>query len=203
MKKKIVVLISGNGSNLQALIDATKSNTIDNAEISLVVSNRKNAYGLERAQQANIPTITLTLKSFKDAGKTREDYDKHVTQEIVKKMGQQPDLIVLAGWMHILSPVFLDQFPRKVINLHPALLNQFDGAHAIERAFEAFKNGEITKTGVMVHYVIPAVDKGEVIKVKEVEIKTEDSLEDLEKRIHGVEHVILVEAVKELLSRNK
>lgn len=204
--KKIVVLISGNGSNLQAIIDAVASKQISYAEISLVVSNRKNAYGLERAQKANIPTLIFTLKSFKDAhpGQPREDYDKALAAAIMDRMhtgtDTGPDLVVLAGWMHILSPSFLDRFPKQVINLHPAMPNQFDGANAIERAYAAFKNGEITGTGVMVHYVIPAVDKGEVIRVRQVEIKAEDTLADLEQRIHIVEHSILVEAVQFLLS---
>ncbi|KAJ3299562.1 hypothetical protein HK104_008448 [Borealophlyctis nickersoniae] len=207
---RIVVLISGNGSNLQAIIDAIKAGSL-NARIALVLSNKKAAYGLTRASEANIPTAVLTLKSFRDAGKSRTDYDI-ATADLIKerlaadaaKNGSNPatppnlpDLIVLAGWMHILSPAFLAQFPTgRVINLHPALPGAFDGAHAIDRAFQAFKEGKIKETGVMVHKVIPEVDRGEVILQEAVPIFEDDTLEALEQRIHGVEHRLIVEGTK-------
>ncbi|KAG8928317.1 hypothetical protein FRC01_006132, partial [Tulasnella sp. 417] len=232
------------GSNLQALIDACASSDIPDARISLVISNRKAAYGLVRAQSATppIPTDYLALAPFlkgpeiaTDPGstatrpRTRADYDLQVARMVVQH--GRPDLVVLAGWMHILSPEFLDVLEGKtdvpppiqsataaaetststtatparispqipIINLHPALPGAFDGANAIHRAYDAFQSGEINKTGVMVHYVVQEVDRGEPIVVKEIELKQGESLEDLEARIHQVEHVAIVEATKKVL----
>lgn len=193
----IAVLISGSGSNLQALIDATQSGALK-ANIIVVGSNRKAAYGLERAAKAGIPTRTFSLKQFKDRGQTRVDFDIHVAKTIQEEY--KPDLLVLAGWMHILSPEFLSYFPKQnVMNLHPALPGQFDGAHAIERAYDAYKEGKIDHTGVMVHKVIADVDRGQVITQRTIPIHPTDSLEDLEQRIHGVEHEIIVEGARMLL----
>ncbi|CDS03717.1 hypothetical protein LRAMOSA01118 [Lichtheimia ramosa] len=193
----IAVLISGSGSNLQALIDATQSGALK-ARIVVVASNRKAAYGLERAAKVNIPTRTFSLKKFKDAGKTRVDFDIELAKTIQEEY--KPDLVVLAGFMHILSPEFLSFFPRNnVMNLHPALPGQFDGAHAIERAYDAYKQGKIQHTGVMVHKVIADVDRGQVILQREIPILETDSLEDLENRIHSVEHEIIVEGAQKFL----
>jgi phosphoribosylglycinamide formyltransferase len=204
-KPKIVVLISGFGSNLQALIDGSLSGVLP-ADISLVVSNKSAAYGLERAKNANIPTLTFPLKPYKDAGKSRLEYDVDLADRIHKEFialnpeKQTPDLIVLAGWMHILSADFINKFnDGHIINLHPALPGAFDGAHAIDRAYAAFKEGKIKNTGVMVHRVIPEVDRGQVILVREVEILESDTLEALEERIHSVEHGLIVEGAKAAL----
>ncbi|KAG1468273.1 hypothetical protein G6F56_003930 [Rhizopus delemar] len=193
----IVILISGSGTNLQALIDATQEGTLK-AKIIGVISNRKNAYGLERAKKAGIPTQTFSLKQFKDANKTRVDFDIHVAQTIQKEY--KPDLVVLAGWMHILSPEFLSFFNNNVMNLHPALPGQFDGAHAIDRAFEAYQKKEIQHTGIMVHKVIADVDRGEVILQQVVPIEPTDTLQDLENRIHAAEHKIIVEGAQAFLN---
>lgn len=192
---RVVVLISGSGTNLQALIDATHSGVL-RATIVLVISNKKAAYGLQRAAAASIPTIVFPLKPYKDSGRTRVEYDVDLAARIQE---DAPDLIVLAGWMHILSPEFLEWFPRTVMNLHPALPGEFDGADAIGRAYQAFKEGKITRTGVMVHKVIADVDKGEVILKEEVPIREEDGLEDLEKRIHEVEHRLIVAGAQKFL----
>jgi len=110
--------------------------------------------------------------------------------------------VVLAGWMHVLSSAFLRHFPSRVVNLHPALPGAFPGTHAIQRAYEAYRRGEITHTGVMVHLVPDeAVDAGPVVAVEEVAIAPDDTLETLEARIHTLEHRLLVEALRELLSR--
>lgn len=199
-----MVLISGNGSNLQAVIDAINAGRI-NAEIALVVVNRSNAFGLERAKLAGIPTLIKILKPYKDKGKTRLEYDIDLSHEIIALVGQ-PTIQILAGFMHILSAEYLNAFTGPVINLHPALPGCFDGARAIERALEAFKAGLIQNTGVMVHFVIPAVDRGEpilqqVILVlrQNVPIYAEDTLQDLEKRIHSIEHELLVEGTIKVL----
>ncbi|KAI8613403.1 formyl transferase [Chytriomyces sp. MP71] len=204
--KRIVVLISGNGSNLQALIDAANTPFLPSTTISLVVSNRKAAYGLTRAANANIPTLTMTLKAHKDTGKTREDYDADLAQALLHNFrlhagGQaMPDLIVLAGFMHIVSPRFLSYFPEgRLINLHPALPGAFDGAHAIERAFAAWQSGEIKETGVMVHRVIAEVDAGEVIVTEVVPFLEGDTLEKVEERIHSAEHGLIVKGARTAL----
>ncbi|KAJ2510927.1 phosphoribosylglycinamide formyltransferase [Coemansia sp. RSA 2049] len=198
MTKKIVVLISGSGTNLQALIDAEKQGVLG-GKITLVVSNKKAAYGLTRAADAGIPTFIQTLKEYRDSGKRREDFDCDLAKHITST--QTPDLVVLAGWMHILSPAFINFFSGKIINLHPALPGELDGAHAIDRAYSEFVDGQRTETGVMVHYVIPEVDKGEPILTQKVPCVEGDSLEDLESRIHAVEHQILPKAVKLVLDR--
>jgi formyltetrahydrofolate-dependent phosphoribosylglycinamide formyltransferase len=188
--KRLVVLISGSGSNLQALIDAIQQGTL-NAEIALVVSNRKEAYGLVRAQNAGIRTAYLPFKPYREQG--REAYDSALA-ELIEPAA--PDLIVLAGWMHILTPVFLMHFPNRVINLHPALPGAFPGINAIQRSFEAYQQGNVTQGGVMVHYVIPEVDAGEVIVQEGVPIQPDDTLATFEARLHQVEHRLLVEAVR-------
>lgn len=190
--KRLVVMISGGGTNLQALIDACQTGTLD-AHIVAVFSNRAGVYGLERAGQAGIPAVTFPLAPYKQAGRPRSDYD----QDLAKLVAAfDPDLIVLAGWMLILSPVFLNHFPQQVINLHPALPGQFPGTDAIGRAYVAFQRGEIDQTGVMLHWVIPEVDAGDVIASAAVAINTHDSLADLETRIHATEHRLIVEATR-------
>jgi formyltetrahydrofolate-dependent phosphoribosylglycinamide formyltransferase len=188
---RLVVLISGSGTNLQAIIDAIKAKHLK-AEIVAVVSNRKAAFGLSRAEQAGIETLYFPLKPYTDAGKSREDYDADLAEKL---KAYKPDLIVLAGWMHIVSPVFLEAFPNRVINLHPALPNEFAGTNAIERAYEAAQKGEIRRSGIMVHYVIPEVDAGEVIIQAEVPILATDLLEDFAARMHATEHKLIVQAI--------
>ncbi|KAF5376980.1 hypothetical protein D9615_007219 [Tricholomella constricta] len=216
--RKVVVLISGSGSNLQALIDAQNTPALPNTRIALVFSNRKAAYGLTRATQANppIPTSYLALQPYLKAnlGKTRADYDVEVARVVLR---ENPDLIILAGWMHIFGEGFLDlayglkpleegeepRTPVSVINLHPALPGAFDGANAIERAFEAFQKGEITQTGVMVHRVVKDVDRGEPLIVKEVPITKGEPIEAFEEKLHKVEHEIIVQAAARVLEEAK
>jgi formyltetrahydrofolate-dependent phosphoribosylglycinamide formyltransferase len=192
MPKRIIVCISGSGSNLQAIIDAVAAKKI-NAEIILVVSNRKAAYGLTRAQQAGIPTHYEPLKPFLDRGQTRADYDAHLAEQLAP---YNADLIVLAGWMHIFSSAFINHFAGKVINLHPALPDAFPGLHAIERTYEAYQNGQVSHGGCMIHYVIPEVDAGEVIKQAIVPISPDDTLETFEENMHRAEHKLFVEALE-------
>ena len=197
MSARIVVLISGSGTNLQALMDGVAAGEMP-AEICLVVSNRKKAFGLERATGAGIPTHYFPLKPYQDAGKSREAYDADLAQLV---LAQEPDLVVLAGWMLVLSPSFLRRFPNQVINLHPALPGQFAGTHAIDRAYEAYQRGEITHSGCMVHVVIPEVDAGPVIATAVVPLFPEDSLPDFETRMHEAEHGLIVKATKLALER--
>ncbi|MBC7813489.1 MAG: phosphoribosylglycinamide formyltransferase [Burkholderiales bacterium] len=194
MTIKLVVFVSGSGTNLQAIIDASQQGTLD-AEIALVVSNRKSAYGLVRAEQAGIPTFYFPLKPYLDAGHSRTDYDHDLAERIVN---MPHDLIVLAGWMHILSDVFLARFTNRVINLHPALPGAFAGTEAIQRTFEAFQRGEVETGGCMVHYVVPEIDAGPVIVQALVPIEPNDILEAFEARMHEAEHRLIVEAISTL-----
>ena len=196
MTVRLAVLISGNGSNLQAILDAIRMRVLD-AQVVVVVSNRKAALGLERAAKAGVPTHYHPLKSYRDAGRSREEYDADLA-EILKQYA--PDYVVLAGWMHIFSNQFLRHFPYRVINLHPALPGKFPGAHAIEEAFAAFQRGEIKGTGVMVHLVPDEqVDRGPVLLTSEVPIYPTDTLETLENRVHQAEHRTLVQAIDRLI----
>lgn len=196
MAARLAVLISGNGSNLQAIIDAIRMKALD-AEIVVVVSNRKNAFGLVRAEKAGIPTRYFPLKPYTDAGRSRSEYDADLAQLVAE---YRPDWVVLAGWMHILSKAFLDHFPYRVVNLHPALPGQFPGAHAIADAFAAFQRGEIKQTGCMVHLVPDeAVDAGPVIGVAEVPIYRTDTLEMLTERMHQTEHRLIVQSLQRLI----
>ena len=196
MTVRLAVLISGNGSNLQAILDAIRMRVLD-AQVVVVVSNRKAALGLERAAKAGVPTHYHPLKSYRDAERSREEYDADLA-EILKQYA--PDYVVLAGWMHIFSNQFLRHFPYRVINLHPALPGKFPGAHAIEEAFAAFQRGEIKGTGVMVHLVPDEqVDRGPVLLTSEVPIYPTDTLETLENRVHQAEHRTLVQAIDRLI----
>ena len=192
MTPTLVVLISGSGTNLQAIIDAIESGNLK-ANIALVVSNRKAAYGLTRAEEHQIPTLYFPLKPYLDAGKSREGYDADLALRVAEC---QPTLMVLAGWMHIVTPVFLEPFPKRVINLHPALPGTFPGTHAIERAFEAYQRGEISQSGCMIHHVIPEVDAGAVITTATVPFKDGDTLEAYEERMHETEHKLIIEGIR-------
>lgn len=192
--KRLVVFISGNGSNLQVLINAVRAGELA-AEIVTVISNRRAAHGLIRAERADIPTGYFPLKPYREAGRSRETYDTDLAAHVVT---YEPDLIILAGWMHIFSSAFLDHFPRQVLNLHPALPDQFAGTHAIERAYKAFQQKKINYTGVMIHWVVSEVDAGPVIVTERVPIYVTDKVSDLEMRIHAIEHRLLVETIKSL-----
>ena len=192
---RLVVLISGNGSNLQAILDACNSGEL-NAQVVSVISNKSDAYGLIRAKNTGVEAVQFP----KSQNESRQEYDKRMSDYVTTK---QPDYIILAGWMRILSSSFLSSFPNKVINLHPALPNTFPGTHAIERAFEAFQRGEIDYTGVMVHLVPDeGVDNGPVLATEIVAILKEDTLETLETRVHQTEHRLLINTIKSLLKKS-
>lgn len=196
-RPRIVVLISGGGSNLQALMDAAQNGKLE-AEIVLVVSNRKAAFGLERARLAGIETLYFPFKPYRDAGRSRQDYDADLTERIAR-VG--PDLIVLAGWMHIDSGAMIERFHGRIINLHPALPGEFPGAHGIEDAFAAWLEGRITRSGCMVHHVIHELDAGPVIATRQVAFQTGDTLETFAARLHAAEHKLIVEATRAVLNK--
>lgn len=195
---RIAILISGFGSNQQAIVDAVKTGRLPGVEVALVVSNRREALGIKRAIHDGVPVIYFPLASYTQAGRPREEYDADLAR-IVQAF--DVEWVVMAGWMHVWTQAFLQHFASRVINLHPALPGMFPGMHGIEEAYAAYQRGEIEHTGVMVHLVPdPAVDAGPVVAQEVVPIHPGDSLDELEKRIHAVEHRLLVEAVRELIA---
>ncbi|MBK8615805.1 MAG: phosphoribosylglycinamide formyltransferase [Anaerolineales bacterium] len=193
MTARLVVLISGNGSNLQAILDACASGELDATVVS-VISNKADAYGLIRAKNAGVESVHFP----KLENESRNEYDSRLANYVTTK---QSDYIILAGWMKILSSFFLSSFPNRVVNLHPALPDTFPGTHAIERAYEAWQRGQITHTGVMVHLVPDeGVDNGPVLATEIVPIFADDTLESLETRVHQTEHSLLTNTLKTILS---
>ena len=190
---RLVVLISGSGTNLQAILDACASGYLE-AQVVAVISNRPGAFGLERARQAEVPAIARP----KPKDQERRNYDAALAELVAS---YQPDWVILAGWMRVLSNSFLERFPGRVINLHPALPGTFPGTEAIQRAFQAYQQGIIQHTGVMVHFVPDeGVDSGPVLASENVPIKPGDKLGDLEQRIHSVEHRLLVDTLRKLIT---
>ncbi|SCU88793.1 LANO_0D03092g1_1 [Lachancea nothofagi CBS 11611] len=208
MSPRIVVLISGSGSNLQALIDAKSENKLP-GEIVRVVSSSKNAYGLERAAKNGIPTKVHSLYSYtkglaKDDKTGRASARQNFEIDLASVVRQdKPDLIVCAGWLLILGPNFLKEIGQvPIINLHPALPGAFDGTtHAIEMAWQKCQDDQkAIIAGCMVHYVIQEVDRGEPVIIKQLEIVPgKESLEQYEQRVHAQEHIAIVEAVQKIL----
>lgn len=195
-RARIVVLISGGGSNLQAILDSCADGRLP-ANVVAVFSNRADAYGLDRAAKAGVPAVAFP----KDKATSRTEYDTMLAQAV---LAYQPDWVVLAGWMRLLSTNFLSAFPGRVINLHPALPGAFPGTYAIERALQAFQRGEIAHTGVMVHLVPDeGVDSGPVLAQAVVPILADDTLEALEARIHRQEHELLVETLEMVLMKTR
>jgi phosphoribosylglycinamide formyltransferase-1 len=192
MPARLVVLLSGNGSNLQAILDACQKGELEASVVS-VFSDKGEAYGLVRARKAGIPAFHFE----KLATESRRDYDTRLAARV---LDYQPDQIILVGWMRLLTSAFLGNFPRRVINLHPALPGTFPGTHAIERAYAAWQQGEIEETGVMVHLVPDeGVDDGPLLASRSILFQVGETLEQLEARVHQVEHEILVSTIKELL----
>lgn len=180
----IAVLCSGSGTNLQAIIDATASGYIP-ARIALVVSDKAGAFALERAKKAAIETLILDPKKFK----SREEFDRELAGKLKAK---NVELVVLAGFMRLLSPYFIHEYRDRIMNIHPALLPSFKGAHAIK---DALAHGARV-TGATVHFVNEELDNGPVILQREVAIRDDDTEETLLERVHAVEHTIYPEAVK-------
>ena len=188
---KLVVLVSGNGSNLQAILDAIKDGRLTSA-VELVISNRQDAFALERARQNRIPFLAFPSH----ASLPRETYDAILARAA---LAFEPDYILLLGWMKILTSIFIDNFPGRIINLHPALPGTFPGTHAIERAWAAYQAGTIHASGVMVHYVLDeGVDSGLVISKKEILMTGIKTFEEFERITHETEHELVVATLQEL-----
>jgi phosphoribosylglycinamide formyltransferase-1 len=193
---RLVVLVSGNGSNLQAVIDACAAGEIA-GQVVAVVSDRRDVFGLERAESAGVPAVHVG----RQPGEERADYDARLADVVA---GFGPDVVVLAGWMRILTMSFLGWFPSRVVNLHPALPGELPGTHAIERAWQEALAGERTHTGVMVHLVPDeGVDDGPVLATARVEIRPDDTFEMLTDRIHDTEHRLLVATLRTLCQSRK
>ena len=184
------VLASGRGSNLQAIIKAIKTGKI-NAQLNLVISDKKDAYALEHARRAGIPSIFINPKDFQD----RESFDQAVVQRLREF---KIDFVVLAGYMRLVSIYFIQQYPDRILNIHPSLLPSFRGMHAIKEAFDY--GAKIT--GVTAHIVVKEMDDGPIILQEPVRIDPDDSIESLEEKIHQVEHRLYPKAI-DLFIRGK
>jgi phosphoribosylglycinamide formyltransferase-1 len=185
-KLPIVVLISGNGSNLQAIINAISDGRCE-AEIKAVISNKKDAYGLIRAKEQHIPTECLPHQDYPN----REAYDEALIQCIDK---YQPQLIVLAGFMRILSPHFIQHYPNQIINIHPALLPKYQGLNTHRRVLEAKE----LEHGVTIHVVTEDLDAGPILAQQSIPVLSEDTIETLEARIHKLEHQLYPKVIHEI-----
>ena len=186
----LLVMVSGGGTNLQAIIDAIRDGKITNARIKAVFSNNKNAYALERAAAAGIETRAVSPKDFA----TRAEFNKAMLDYA---LSLNVDLVVLAGCMVVIPPEFVDAFPNKIINIHPALIPAFCGAgyYGLKVHEEALKRG-VKVTGATVHFVDKGTDTGPIILQKAVEIKEGDTPEVLQKRVmEQAEWVIMPEAI--------
>jgi phosphoribosylglycinamide formyltransferase-1 len=191
---RLVVLASGQGSNLQAVLDACAAGELD-AQVVAVVSDQASAGALARAATAGVPAVHVARHD----GEPRADYDARLADVVA---GFGPDYVVLAGWMRILTMSFLGWFPDRVVNLHPARPGELPGTRAIERAWAEYRAGRRSATGVMVHLVPDeGVDDGPVLAVADVAIHPDDTLDTLTARVHAVEHRLLVEALTPLCTR--
>lgn len=193
LKTKIAVLVSGGGTNLQALIDAQESGIIKSGEITLVVSNKEDAYALERAKKHNIKTVVLPSKEL------GADFEKRLVETLTS---ENIGLIVLAGFMKILSEDFTNRFRRQIINVHPSLIPSFcgEGFYGL-KVHEAALSYGVKVTGATVHFVNEIPDGGEIIMQKAVYIKDGDTPEILQKRVmQEAEWLILPQAVETVCS---
>ena len=180
---KIGVLLSGSGTNLQAIIDAAAQGLP--VDIVKVISSRPDAYGIERARAAGIDVVALNRDVYADV----EAADARIVDEL---RAAGADYVVMAGYMRKVTPVMLDAFPDRVLNLHPALLPSFKGAHAIQEAFDA----GVKVTGITVHFANEDYDKGPIVAQRAVEVREDDTLDTLEERIHEAEHALYPEVLR-------
>lgn len=183
---KVGVLLSGSGTNLQAIVDAIAEEGLP-VEVVHVVSSRPDAYGIERARAAGIPVTVLDRAAYADP----DAADQRIAEAL---RGAGAEYAVMAGYMRKVTPVLLRAFPDRVVNLHPALLPAFKGAHAIDEAWEA----GVKVTGVTVHFANEEYDRGPIIAQQAVEVREDDTRQSLEERIHEVEHRLYPEVLRAL-----
>lgn len=186
---RLGILISGRGSNLKAIIDAIDRKQLD-AKIAIVISNRADAPGLDHAIKAGIETLVLSHKTFP----AREDYDRALVAELQRR---HVGLVCLAGFMRIFSPVFVDAFPNRILNIHPSLLPKYPGLHPQQQAID---DGAST-SGATVHIVTKDLDAGPIVLQREVPVLAGDTAETLAARILEVEHTLYPDAIAQVLAR--
>lgn len=186
-KKRIGVLVSGNGTNLQAIIDSTERKELD-AEIVVVISNIKDAYALERAKNHNIPAVVINHKDFPN----REAFEKALIEELDKR---KADLVCLAGFMRVLTPFFVNHYKNRIMNIHPALLPAFKGLYG-HHVHEAVLKSGAKFSGCSVHFVTEDVDGGPILVQRMVPVKDNDTPDTLAERILVEEHKAYSAAIK-------
>ncbi|MCK8606662.1 phosphoribosylglycinamide formyltransferase [Apilactobacillus ozensis] len=185
-KKNVAIFASGNGTNFEAIINAKLP-----INVSLLVCD-SDAKVVQRAKQHGVEVMCLNFKEFRN----KEAFEQCILDKLIDK---KVDFIVLAGYMRIVGKVLLDAYPKKILNLHPALLPNFPGRHGIDDAY----NAGVDKTGVTVHFIDAGIDTGQIIAQHEVPIFKDDSIEDLESRIHKVEHVLYPKTILDLINRGE
>lgn len=191
---KLAVLASGSGSNLQAVLDSCAEGSLD-ARVVAVVSDQPDAPALVRAQHAGVPVVVCHRRG------PRESFDRRAWDSSLADIvaSASPDWVILAGFMRVLTSSFLDRFPHRVINIHPAKPGELPGTNAISRAFDEFLAGERTSTGVMVHLVPnEGIDNGPVLAAEDVPIAPADTIASLTQRMHAVEHRLLLHTLAHL-----
>jgi len=186
--KVLAVLASGSGSNLEAIAQAIHDGKLQ-AQIAVVIYNEPDAFARQRAEKFGIPAILVNHRDYK----SRKALDLAII-DILKQY--DVELVIMAGWMRIVTQVLIDAFPERILNIHPSLLPSFKGIHAIEQAF----NYGVKITGYTVHLLSLEVDSGKILKQAAVPVLPEDSLTDLQKRIQVQEHIIYPEAIAEYIS---
>ena len=187
MAARIAVFCSGYGSNFQAILDAVRKRKL-RAEIALMVCDRPGAYAVQRAARFRVPLVVVSPELFK----SRSDYDKFIVRVL---KNQKVGVIVLAGFMRILTPYFIKAYRGRILNIHPSLLPAFKGAHAIRDAFEA----KAPETGVTVHVVTEKLDSGPILAQKKIKIGKEETRVSLETKIHCLEHRLYPKAIRDFI----
>jgi phosphoribosylglycinamide formyltransferase-1 len=187
VNRKLGVLISGRGSNLKAIIDAIDDKRLD-ASIAVVISNRADAPGLDHAIKAGIETVVLSHKGFA----TREDYDRGLVDELNKR---DVAIVCLAGFMRLLSPVFVDAFPNRILNIHPSLLPKYPGLHPQQQALD----DGARVSGATVHFVNKELDAGPIVLQQSVPVMEGDTADSLAARILEIEHQLYPRAIETVL----
>ncbi len=189
LNRTLAVLISGRGSNLKAIIDAIAQKRLD-ASIAIVISNRADAAGLEHARRAGIDTRVISHQGFA----SREDYDRALVKTLNDR---RVTLVCLAGFMRLLSPVFIEAFPNRILNIHPSLLPKYPGLHPQQQALD----DRARVSGATVHFVNKELDAGPIVLQRDVPILADDTAETLAARILEVEHRLYPEAIAAVLDR--
>jgi phosphoribosylglycinamide formyltransferase-1 len=187
---KIGILISGRGSNMQAIVEAAQTGQLPNSEVTVVISDKAGAEGLQKAKERNVETLVVARKS-----RTREEHDAGIVAELKKR---NVELVCLAGYMRLLSKDFVRAFPDRILNIHPSLLPAFKGLDAQRQAFEY----GVKFSGCTVHFVDESLDGGAIVVQKTVEVKDDDTTESLSTRILEYEHALYIEAIARIVEGN-